>query len=425
MEIRLFETFAGVGSQHTALKKISNTNDKVDLVGISEWDMYAVIAYYKMNGYSYNKEYSKHLSDDEIREFFKDKPYSLDSKKLSDRIFSQPIDVLRKLYEAHHELGNIPDINTLKGKDIIERDVNLLTYSFPCQDLSNAGNGRGMSKGSETRSGLLWQVERVLDEIAKQDKDKLPKYLLMENVTAIVDRRHKPDYDLWKDKLDSLGYTSYDGTLNALDFGIPQTRKRFFCISILDPQTKYEENDLNVLLETEKIECEQLTNFLRLNYRIPHLKREADLAVPNHTESRIGMYNRERRLVSLETEKAILGHGLNRYKVNEPVYIRTLTTKQDRWNNGGMIDYFEKKFNERESKKDVSQPKTGYSKFRFLTNREAYLLMGFDENAIERVFAEGLSREKMYRQAGNSIVVNVLEAIFKKMIQEEGLHEAR
>lgn len=419
MNIRLFETFAGVGSQHTALRNIRRENDKVELVGISEWDMYAVIAYYRMNGHTFNKEYSSHLSDKQIREYFKMLPYSLDSKKLSDRVSAQPIHILRKLYEAHNELGNIPDVTTLTGADISKRNVNLLTYSFPCQDLSNAGHGRGMSKDSDTRSGLLWEIERILDEIKESNSSNLPKYLLMENVTAIIDKRHKPDYDLWKAKLDELGYTSYDGTLNALDFGIPQTRKRFFCLSVLNPKQEYDNADLNDILESYKRECEPLANFLRVNYRIPQLKFEADQAVPNHTKSRYGMFDRERILSRLNGSMPSLSEDkINQYKVLD-VNIRTLTTKQDRWNNGGMLEYYEKKFDEKQINKDVGTPKTGFSKFRFLTNREAFLLMGFKEADIELLLKENLPVEKMYRQAGNSIVVNVLEAIFEGTIARE------
>lgn len=419
MKIRLFETFAGVGSQHTALRNISKKGDSIELGGISEWDMYAVIAYYRMNGHSFNKEYSADLSDKQIREYFKDLPYSLDSKKLSDRVSAQPIHILRKLYEAHNELGNIPDVTTLKGIDIVKRNVNLLTYSFPCQDLSNAGHGRGMSKDSDTRSGLLWEIERILDEIKEFDSVNLPKYLLMENVTAIVDKRHKPDYDLWKEKLDELGYISYDGTLNALDFGIPQTRKRFFCLSVLNPKQVYETTDLNKILEAYKRPCEPLSAFLKVNYNIPHFKFEADLAVPNHTKSRYGMFERERILSKLSGENPSLNENkINQYKVLD-AHIRTLTTKQDRWNNGGMLEYYEKKFDEKQISKDVGNPKTGFSKFRFLTNREAFLLMGFKEEDINLLLKENLPVEKMYRQAGNSIVVNVLEAIFEGIIARE------
>lgn len=418
MDINLFETFAGVGSQHTALKNISSKNDSIRLAGISEWDMYAVLAYYKMNGYTFNPQFSQKLSDEEIRNHFKERPYSLDSKKISERIHKSSIGELRKLYEAENKLKNIPDINTLTGKDIIERKVNLLTYSFPCQDLSTAGKGMGMSKDSGTRSGLLWQIERVLDEIVELNRDFLPKYLLMENVNAIINKNNKPDYDLWKQKLNELGYTSYDGTLNAMDFGIPQSRKRFFCISILDPKIKREENDINKILDEYKIQTKPLSDFLRIDYEKDSQKKEADLAVPNHTHSRIGMFEREKTICKIVNKPSLDEKKINKYKVVKE-YISTLTTKQDRWNNGGMLEYYECKFNHKQQQKDVSIPRNGFSKFRFLTNREAFLLMGFKEEQIEKVLSENISKERLYRQAGNSIVVNVLEAIFKEFVQRE------
>lgn len=418
LDINLFETFAGVGSQHSALKNISRKNDSIKLVGISEWDMYAVIAYYKMNGYTFNSQFSQNFSDEEIRDHFKERPYSLDSKKICERIYKRPIGELRKLYEAETKLKNIPDINTLTGKDIIERKVNLLTYSFPCQDLSTAGKGMGMSKDSGTRSGLLWQIERVLDEIVELDRDCLPKYLLMENVNAIINKNNKPDYDLWKQKLNELGYTSYDGTLNAMDFGIPQSRKRFFCISILDPQIRREENDINKILDKYKIQTKPLSDFLRIDYEKNYQKIEADLAVPNHTCSRIGMFEKEKTICEITNKPSLDEKKINKYKVVKE-YISTLTTKQDRWNNGGMLEYYDCKFNDIQQQKDVSIPRNGFSKFRFLTNREAFLLMGFKEEQIEKVLSENISKERLYRQAGNSIVVDVLEAIFKEFVQRE------
>ncbi|WOO86491.1 DNA (cytosine-5-)-methyltransferase [Mollicutes bacterium LVI A0039] len=426
MNINLFECFAGVGSQHTALKNIARKDDEINLVGISEWDMYAVIAYYRINNYNFQKEAFDDKTDEEIKRYLSELPYSLDSKKLTTRLTSQPIDMLRKLYEAHQKLGNIPDINGLSGKDIISRDVNLLTYSFPCQDLSNAGHRRGMKKGNETRSGLLWQVERVLEEVEHEEPKHLPKYLLMENVTAIVDKDHIEDYNSWKQKLSELGYTSYDGILDAEDFGIPQTRKRFFCLSVLQPKISRDSTDLNILLKPYKSkEKSKLKNFLRVDYKNKKYKLEADIAVPNHTKSRLQMFEKEKRLSTCITKPPKFSDKVeNEYCVHD-ISTRTLTTKQDRWNNGGMLEYYEYKFNETELVKDVSKDPNGYSKFRLLTNRETFLLMGFKEEQIERLFEENLSSEKLYRQAGNSIVVNILEAIFKGLIQEEEDYEIK
>jgi DNA (cytosine-5)-methyltransferase 1 len=108
----------------------------------------------------------------------------------------------------------------------------ILTYSFPCQDLSLAGNRKGMKKGGSTRSGLLWEVERILNEL-KDNNLELPQILLMENVPQIASSTHSKDFGDWQHALQKLGYKSYCNNLIATDFGIPQTRDRTFMISIL------------------------------------------------------------------------------------------------------------------------------------------------------------------------------------------------
>ena len=97
-----------------------------------------------------------------------------------------------------------------------------------CQDLSNAGKQAGMTKGSGTRSGLLWEVERILDEC-----DELPQILLMENVPAVVGKRNEKDFGMWCDFLASKGYTNKWAKLNAADYGVPQHRERVFMVSWL------------------------------------------------------------------------------------------------------------------------------------------------------------------------------------------------
>jgi DNA-cytosine methyltransferase len=107
------------------------------------------------------------------------------------------------------------------------------TIVHNCQDLSKAGLGKGMEKGSGTRSGLLWEVERVLDELNEMGKDKLPKVLLMENVPDVIGTTAIKDFAKWLAKLESLGYKCYWNILNAKNLGIPQNRERCFMVSIL------------------------------------------------------------------------------------------------------------------------------------------------------------------------------------------------
>ena len=131
------------------------------------------------------------------------------------------------------------DICQVHAKDLgIEDDsyCYITTYSFPCQDLSLAGKQAGMQKGSSTRSGLLWEVERILDECVEYN-GKLPDVLIMENVPAVIGKIAIKDFQSWRRKLESLGYSNYVQLCNAKEIGwpepIPQNRNRCFMISIL------------------------------------------------------------------------------------------------------------------------------------------------------------------------------------------------
>lgn len=127
------------------------------------------------------------------------------------------------------------DICDVHGKDleIVDKDKYeyIMTYSYPCTDISRAGEQAGFEKGSGTRSSLLWEVERILLEL--NELDTLPHILLMENVAALVDEKYKSGYRKWIDVLDRLGYTTYSQILNAFDYGIPQHRERVIALSLL------------------------------------------------------------------------------------------------------------------------------------------------------------------------------------------------
>lgn len=176
--IRLIELFAGIGSQAKALKNLGANFEHWKAV---EFDKYAMASYNAIHGTEFQTS----------------------------------------------------DITNVHAADleIVDRDkfCYIMTYSFPCQDLSTAGHQKGMKKGSGTRSGLLWEVERILDEC----HGNLPHVLLMENVPAVLSEKNIDDFYEWRSKLDSLGYSSYAQILNAKDYGIPQNRARCFMVSIL------------------------------------------------------------------------------------------------------------------------------------------------------------------------------------------------
>jgi len=167
--ISMNELFSGIGAQR---KSLLNLDYDVDVVGIAEIDKYAIQSYEAMYG----------------------------------------------------KTRNYGDISAIEKLDYAD----LWTYSFPCQDISYAGKQRGINEN--TRSGLLYQVQRLL-EVAKEE-DTLPKYLLLENVKALVGKKFKAQFDEWLQYLDDLGYKNYWQVLNAKDYGIPQNRERVFVVSI-------------------------------------------------------------------------------------------------------------------------------------------------------------------------------------------------
>lgn len=123
-------------------------------------------------------------------------------------------------------LSDITKIDWHKVKRSLEgREVDLFTYSSPCQDISQAGKQMGLWEGSGTRSALLWRVADAVEVLR-------PKYLLQENVAALVSQKFMPDFQKWLDKLSSLGYVSKWSRLNAKNYGVPQNRDRVFCLSM-------------------------------------------------------------------------------------------------------------------------------------------------------------------------------------------------
>ena len=178
--IRLIELFAGYGSQAMALKRLGADFETYKVV---EFDKYAIASYNAVHGTNFLTI----------------------------------------------------DINNVKGEDLQICDKQdytyLLTYSFPCTDISVAGRMEGMAEDSGTRSALLWQVGRILRELAAADS--LPDIMLMENVPAIHSDKNKPHFQKWLDFLQKIGYSTYVQDLNACDFGIAQNRVRTFAISFL------------------------------------------------------------------------------------------------------------------------------------------------------------------------------------------------
>ena len=175
--LRVLELFAGYGSQAMALKRLGV---KHKVVAIAEIDKYAIQAYMAIHG----------------------------------------------------DTPNLGDVSKIKPEDVPAHD--LITYSFPCTDISVAGRQEGLAEGSGTRSSLLWECKKIIQY-------HKPKYLLMENVKNLVGKKHKEHFDKWLEYLEGLGYTNYWKVLNAKEYSnTPQNRERVFVVSILDDTQGYE-----------------------------------------------------------------------------------------------------------------------------------------------------------------------------------------
>ena len=366
--LRVFEAFAGIGAQATALKRIGIN---YEIVGISDWFTDAIICYDAIHR---NEDDTIQIPDKaEQMEYLKQFQFSRDSVHPS-RLELMDSDYLERLYVANKRAKNYGSITQIKGSDM--PDTDLLVYSFPCQDLSTGGKGLGMKKGSGTRSGLLWEVERILSELSEENR--LPEYLLLENVRNILAPVYKEDLSQWLLFLESLGYQNDECmVLNALDFGVPQERERAFIVSHLGSK-------LDISSRIQKMERKyDFHRFFRNDYTIEKYRNEADIAQLNKTPSREVMWR------------------INGRELNENTTVRTITCNMDRTHCAALFPYTGAK---------------GDS-YRRPTIREAFLLMGFTEEEYEKTTYLEYTYRKMNKLIGNSIVVDVLAEIFRVMFE--------
>lgn len=262
--VRLIELFAGIGSQAKALQNLGVDFEKWV---ISEWEANATKSYKAIHCENDNTDYSKGLNQKELINALFNMGISNDGKEpmTLKQIARKNEKWLRETYNAYKATHNISNLMLAAGKDLnivdTENYIYILTYTFPCQDLSIAGKQAGMAKGSKTRSGLLWEVERLLNEC-----ENLPQVLLMENVTQVHNKKNFADFKKWVECLEDLGYSNYYADLNAKDYGVPQNRNRTFMISILGnyyyqfPEPYKLQKRLKDILETDVDEKYYLPN---------------------------------------------------------------------------------------------------------------------------------------------------------------------
>lgn len=432
-KIRVFCAFSGYDSQCLALRRLGIP---FELVGWSEIDKYAIQAH--------------------------------------DVLFPEAKD---------RNYGDISKIDWTKVPDF-----DLFTYSFPCTDLSCAGQQKGLAKGSGTRSSLLWECEKAI-------RVKKPKYLLMENVSALVSQKFLPYYEEWRRLLVSLGYESWSKVLNATDYEVPQNRERIFMVSILGgsmgdfhfPEPMPLERSLSDILEEDVDEKyfmskKALDGFYRRNtiyeekgngFRFkpltssdisptlkasPGYSRMDDIYIkrPLCLNSKVNgkQPSLTDRVYSAAAATAVttgfhpmfcvnapgisvhpISHAMEfqgmrsiNYKYSPALRATDYKCPHVVWLPKMCIGLAQKNAYKGSVKEPAptastlisARPNNVYGestdyRIRRLTPRECLRLMDVDDSDIDKLIAAGISNTQLYKMAGNSIVVNVLYHIFRKM----------
>ena len=471
--IRLITLFSGYDSQALALKYLGVNFEHYKTC---EWAVKSIQALKDLHFEEDKKDYSKGIEIEQIKEFLLNKGIS---SNYNDPMTQAQINRLgekqaRTIYNNIQATHNLVDIQQTKGKDLCIKDKDkftyLLTYSFPCQDLSLAGKRQGMSD-TTTRSGLLWEVERILMEC--RELNQLPDVLLMENVIQVHGEGAKEDFNKWQLRLEELGYKNYWKDLIATDYGIPQTRNRCFMISILgdynytfpkpiplklklknmlennvdekyflsdkmmeyitskDNKYKVNENNLNI---NRSIACSKTTregntradttdyicDELPENFNIKNgCKQVYDLNYYNHEQSN-RVYSPEYSSPTLRTKhdeagtiKVTIGNKalnetLEQNEIDDTCYIDTYNRKIDKDKSGTITTGVSFRNNTFLADSDL--------RIRKLTPKECFRLMGVKDEDYDKV-AKNQSDSSLYHLAGDSIVCQgVLTSIFKEMM---------
>ena len=340
--------------------------------------------------------------------------------------------------KAHNAV--FPELAGRNYGDITKIDWNavpnfdLFTYSFPCTDISSAGKQKGFEEDSGTRSSLLWECRRPIAA-------KHPKFLLMENVKALISEKYRPLFLKWESWLRSLGYVNYTEILNAKDYGVPQNRERVFMLSILNgcwyefPHPVRLEKRLKDVLELEVDEkyylSETMLKFLQKQTGRNEPFKPAKIADLNGVAMTINA--RVRKMSEQDNYVMQIGGtkqtdwNRQQYRVYDPTGISpTITTKSG----GGLepkILMRGRGFN-KGGEADLPGTITGsaweqnnlldYADcIRRLTPRECLRLMDVSDSDINKIQAAGISDTQQYKLAGNSIVKAPMMGIFKNMLR--------
>ena len=429
-KLRVFEAFSGIGTQ---LRGIWNTGlFSVESVGVSEIDHNALLSYaaihcgltpalvdsfawYPSRGIMAEQLCSANIGYD----FEQGKPYNWHSPRLPDK-------QLRKYWLAHKLSGNVGDISKLDTLPAMD----LLTFSFPCQDISKAGKQKGLGEG--TRSGLVWEIVRLLTR-AKQ-RQELPKFLLLENVKNLVSKQNIDAFNALNDIFRQLGYNAYWHILNAEDCGIPQNRERVFGMYIRqDIDTKQFSfpkpfgtplsmqhflDPPETVVEHYKMTAEKLDRFL---CNTPTLDMRKRILGTCHYSNNIHKCTRELVYNTCCSAPTLLA---SMYKVAPFVLVlRDTKTRPRQFSFPPELSKFYQHISLRiEGYEPIAEELDICAEdilvYR-LTPRACWRLMGMTDEDIEKCIALGTADALLRKQAGNGIVTTCISLIMEHLYKAQ------
>lgn len=358
--LKVFEAFAGYGSQRMALRNIGLP---FEVVGISEIDEAVTLSYAAIHtDFLDIRNTPVDVSELEMQKYLIEKNIPLDYKTFANKAKSLHGQRLKDLYIANKLIKNYGDITTIDPLTL--PDFDFFTYSFPCQDISVSGYQKGLDKNSGTRSSLLWECCKIIEA-------KKPKYLMMENVKNLIGKNHIKNFEAFLQYLESLGYTNKWKVLNAKDYGIPQNRERVFCVSMLG---------------------------------------QNNFSFPDPIELKITMLDLLENDVDLKYE--LSEDQYSEFAIDNKV---CYCLDSNYWKGTFLKDFLLKRRRQLVTSRRIEQNKY---LARRLTPRETWRLMGCSDIDYNKA-ATVVSQTSLYKQAGNSIVVPVLEHIFINLFAEE------
>lgn len=344
-----------------------------------------------------------------------------------------------KAYSLIHNLDenmNLKDVCSVKTEELPD-DIDIITYGFPCQDISSSGKMKGFTdeNGDLTRSGLFFEALRIIEETN-------PKIAIAENVKALTSKKFTAEFKIVLDSLNDAGYKNYWAVLNSKDYGIPQNRERVFIISIRDdidhgfhfPKKYGLKLKLKDLLEEtvdEKFYLSEkmLDVILSTGTKKFHYEPEIDLDIAKPLTST--MHKMHRACQDNYVSETFIKTG-KKMDVEECLRIKNATKKGYMEAHEG--DYVNLQFPNSKTRRArvgdqiantllcndqnavvVNDPPL---RIRKLTPKECFRLMGFDDKDCDILASNKISNTQIYKMAGNSIVVDVLEEIFVELLNQ-------